>query len=384
MNPIKRREWLKASAITALGLTGLSYTNWSKAFANGSKGDEDATFLKNIPSDAPLFARLSSNENPFGPSKSAKKALFEAVEDSFLYPNKYRQQLVELIAKTEGLTPEHILLGAGSSELLDAGARVFSANGGRVLSADPTYASLVRSAERYGAESIKVPLTKDHDHDLDTMETLVGSKSISLVYLCNPNNPTGKIIPAAQLKDFCATVSPKVPIFIDEAYIDYVPNPAELSATDCIKKGMNVIIARTFSKVHAFAGLRVGYCIAQPEMIKRLAAEGPRNSLSGPSMNAAAASYQDNEFIQYSVDRTKEAKQYVYSLLKDKGYDYLPSYTNFILFPLKMKGRKFQEEMMARNVGLKSWEFSGQDFCRVSMGKMTDMEMFATAFYKIV
>lgn len=362
--------------MTAFGLTGLGYGNWSQALAIEKH-------VASVRRDAPVFARLSSNENPFGPSNNAKKALFDAVEDSFLYPNKYRQQLVELIAKTEGVTPDHILLGAGSSELLDAGARIFGVNGGKILSADPTYASLVRSAERYGAESIKIPLNKDHDHDLDAMESIASSKKLSLIYLCNPNNPTGKIIPAAQLKDFCATVSPKVPVFIDEAYIDYVPYPTELSAIDCIQQGMNVIIARTFSKVHAFAGLRVGYCIAQPEMITKLASEGPRNSLSGPSMSAAAASYIDKEFIQYSVEKTIEAKEYVYAMLRAKGYDYLPSSTNFVLFPIKMKGRKFQEEMMARSVGLKSWEFSGQDFCRVSMGRMSDMEMFSTAFEKI-
>lgn len=345
-------------------------------------GTDEETILSLLPKKE-RYARLTSNENPFGPSASAKKALKAALDDAFLYPREYRQKLISLIAQEEGVTEDHILLGAGSSELLHATARVYGGANGKVVSADPTYTSLVRSAEYLGSEWIKVPLDKNFDHDLSTMEYMV-KPDVSLVYLVNPNNPTGKIMTGEEIIGFCNSVSDKVPVFVDEAYWDYMENPKASTTTACIKQGKNVIVARTFSKVHAFAGLRVGYCIAQPEVIKEIAKEGPRNSLSGPSMSAATASLVDQEFIKYSVKMNNEGKKFVYDVLEKTGHDYLPSHTNFILFPIAMDSSDFRKKMLAKAVGIKSMNVAGQNYCRVSMGKMDDLEMFADAFKQVI
>ncbi len=375
MTKLNRRSWLKSSMTMTAGLMTLGYA--------GARGSEEGdAILSSMVSKEDRYARLTSNENPFGPSDSAKKALKDAIEDSFLYPRKYRQELTEIIAKEEGVTEDHILLGAGSSELLTAGARVFGGPNGKVLSADPTYTSLVRSAELFGSEWVKIPLDKNFDHDLDTMESKVKS-GISLVYLVNPNNPTGKIMTGEEIRSFCNTVSSKVPVFVDEAYWDYMENPKGSTTTSCIKEGANVIVARTFSKVHAFAGLRVGYCIAQPDVIEKLAKEGPRNTLSGPSMAAAAASLVDYDFIKYSVKKNDEGKKFVYDVLEKTGHDYFPSHTNFILFPIAMESEDFKKKMLEKGVGIKSMNVDGQNYCRVSMGKMKDLEMFADAFQKV-
>ncbi len=352
-------------------------------YAGASTKFEEGSHIESILPKKDRYARLTSNENPFGPSASAKKALKAAIDDSFLYPREYRQTLMSLIAKEEGVTEDHILLGAGSSELLHAAARVYGGANGKVLSADPTYTSLVRSAEMMGSEWVKIPLDKQFDHDLSTMEYKV-KPDISLVYLVNPNNPTGKIMTGDEIISFCDTVSAKVPVFVDEAYWDYMENPKGSTTTACIKKGANVIVARTFSKVHAFAGLRVGYCIAQPEVIKKLAKEGPRNTLSGPSMSAATASLVDYEFIKYSVKMNNEGKKFVYDVLEKTGHDYFPSHTNFILFPIAMESEDFKKKMLAKGVGIKSMNVAGQDYCRVSMGKMEDLEMFADAFKQVI
>ncbi|NHE56734.1 pyridoxal phosphate-dependent aminotransferase [Cyclobacterium plantarum] len=375
MTKLNRRNWLKSSLTMAAGLMSMGYAG----AASGSAASLAPSYLPK----KDRYARLTSNENPFGPSPSAKKALKAAIDDSFLYPREYRQTLIELIAKEEGVSEDHILLGAGSSELLHAAARVYGGAKGKVLSADPTYTSLIRSAEMMGSEWIKIPLDKNFDHDLSTMEYKV-KPGVSLVYLVNPNNPTGKIMTGEEIIGFCNTVSSKVPVFVDEAYWDYMENPKGSTTTACIKEGANVIVARTFSKVHAFAGLRVGYCIAQPEVIKELAKEGPRNTLSGPSMSAATASLVDYDFIKYSVKMNNEGKKFVYDVLEKTGHDYFPSHTNFILFPIAMDYADFKKKMLDNGVGIKSMNVGGQDYCRVSMGKMEDLEMFAGAFQKVI
>ncbi|WP_162343894.1 pyridoxal phosphate-dependent aminotransferase [Cyclobacterium salsum] len=372
MTNLNRRNWLKSSLTMTAGLMTMGYAG---------AGTEEEAISSFLPKKE-RYARLTSNENPFGPSASAKKALKEAIDDAFLYPREYRQKLVSLIAQEEGVTEDHILLGAGSSELLHATARVYGGANGKVVSANPTYTSLVRSAEYMGSEWIKVPLDKNFDHDLSTMEYKV-KPDVSLVYLVNPNNPTGKIMTGEEIIGFCNTVSDKVPVFVDEAYWDYMENPKGSTTTACIKNGKNVIVARTFSKVHAFAGLRVGYCIAQPEVIKEIAKEGPRNSLSGPSMSAATASLVDQEFIKYSVKMNNEGKKFVYDVLEKTGHDYFPSHTNFILFPIAMDSDDFKKKMLAKGVGIKSMNVAGQNYCRVSMGKMDDLEMFADAFKQV-
>ncbi|WP_162055111.1 pyridoxal phosphate-dependent aminotransferase [Pontibacter pamirensis] len=380
---LNRRDWIRSSALIAAGLYAVGLPKLAKA-APASLLVPPRADMHKILADLPrMQARLTSNENPFGPSEKAKAALMEAVNSGNRYPRDSVMALRAAIAKEEGVSEEHILLGAGSSELLLAAALKYSSKGGSILSADPTYASLVRSAVDVGAGWVKVPLTKDFAHDLDAMEKKVND-DISLVYIVNPNNPTATITPSDKLRSFCESVSKRKPIFIDEAYIDYVADPKKQSMVDLVQKGQNVIIARTFSKVHGFAGLRVGYVVAQPEMVKELGkyTNGAGN-LSATSASAALASLQDKEFTKFCVQKNQEAKDFTYGVLKKEGYTYLPSHTNFIMFPLKMNGKKFSEEMLKRGVGLRNWEFYDQQWCRVSLGTMEDMKLFADAFKQI-
>ncbi|MCC9167859.1 pyridoxal phosphate-dependent aminotransferase [Pontibacter harenae] len=380
---INRRDWLRSSALIAAGLCAAGLPNFAKASPSSLLVPPRADSNRILADLPKMQARLTSNENPFGPSEKAKKALMEAINSGNRYPRDSVMALRAAIAKEEGVSEDHILLGAGSSELLLAAALKYSKKGGSILSADPTYASLVRSAVNVGAGWVKVPLTKDFAHDLDAMAKKVND-DISLVYIVNPNNPTATITPSDKLRSFCESVSKRKPIFIDEAYIDYVADPKGQSMVDLVQKGHNVIIARTFSKVHGFAGLRVGYVVAQPEMVKELGyyTNGAGN-VSATSASAALASLQDKEFTKYCVQKNQEAKDFTYSILKKEGYTALPSHTNFVMFPLKMNGRKFTEEMLKRGVGLRSWEFYDQQWCRVSMGTMDDMKLFADAFKQL-
>jgi histidinol-phosphate aminotransferase len=288
-----------------------------------------------LPVDAPaLKARLFANENPFGPSEKAKSAIVDSLKDCYLYPFASMRQLVSLIAKQEGVKEENILLGAGSSELLLAAALHYtlSAKGGRMLSADPSYTWLMEAAEGLGAGWDKVPLTQDYAHDLDAMEKRVTDKT-SLVYVCNPNNPTGTVVNPGGSSPSARPCPAKSPCSWTKPTSTTPTTPPGTRWWTCVRKGQNVMVARTFSKLHAFAGLRVGYLVAQPATIKELEkyCSGGWDT-SSPSMAGAMASLQDAEFRTYARAKNAESKEMLYKTLKDEGYEYVPSHTNFVLF----------------------------------------------------
>jgi histidinol-phosphate aminotransferase len=151
-----------------------------------------------------------------------------------------------------------------------------------------------------------------------------------------------------------------------------------------VKDGHNVIVARTFSKLYGFAGLRVGYVITQPAIVEQLSLFAWLEAgLSYPSVAALSASYDDKEFLQGALKKTLESKEYLYSVLKKEGYEYIPSSTNFVMFPINMDAERFVEEMMKRGVGVRPWKFDNKNWCRVSIGKMEEMKIFAEAFKQI-
>jgi len=393
-NQLNRRNWIKSSALMAGGIaffsnsaSGLMAKSTGKSAISGLKKSftipEQEIMALAPPNVGALKARLLANENPFGPSAKAKKAIEAAMDSSYQYPFMYYGQLVDKIAAFEGVNKENILLDAGSSPLLLAAAIHFSKNNASIITADPSYDDLPKKAAEVGGKIVHVPLTADYKIDLDAMEKSIDG-STSLMYVCNPNNPTATVLDSAKLKSFCERVSKKVPVFVDEAYIDYLPNPQAVTMIDAVKKGQNVIVARTFSKLYGFAGLRIGYIVAQPEMLKTLSKYSQGSmSVSATTLQAAIASYQDREFLDDALAKTKASKQFLYDTLKKEGYDYIPSSTNFVMFQLKMDGQKFVSEMMKRSVGIRFWKFNDKDWCRVSIGRMDEMQAFADAFKQL-
>ena len=256
--------------------------------------------------------------------------------------------------------------------------------GGNVVSADPSYMSLVRVAEATGASWKGVPLKPDWSHDLNAMEKAIDSDT-KLVYICNPNNPTGSMTAHSELVDFCSRVADKVPVFVDEAYLDFLEDADKKSMVSLINKGKDVIIARTFSKIYGMAGLRVGYVVAQPETLKKIQkiTRGGMG-ISYPSIFAASASMDDAEFQVKSRKLNAECREYVYENLEKMGYEYVPSSTSFIIFPIEMEGKAFLEKMQTQQVGVRAFEINGGDWCRVSMGTMDEMKLFIKAFDKVV
>ncbi|MGZ3874818.1 MAG: pyridoxal phosphate-dependent aminotransferase [Mucilaginibacter sp.] len=387
-NSINRRTWIKSSALMAGGLALASGTinelaamPLTKTITPAENLVTDQTAIMGAP--AGLKARLLANENPFGPSAAAKKAIQDSLDTSYQYAFMQTSQLAGKIAAYEGVHQGNIMLNAGSSPLLLAAAMHYSKGGKSIITGDPSYDDLATHARLHGAQWVKVPLTKDYKLDLDAMEAKVDSNT-GLVYICNPNNPTGTVVDTDKLKAFCERVSKKTMVFVDEAYIDYLPDPQATTLISGVKAGQNIIVARTFSKLYGFAGLRCGYIVAQPNTIMALSIyTGGAFNISAPTLAAAIAGYRETDFLQDALKKTLASRDFLYSTLKKEGYDYIPSSANFVMFPLKMDGSKFVGEMMKRGVGIRNWKMNGADWCRVSIGRMDEMEAFADAFKQL-
>ena len=391
---LNRRDWLKTGLLTAGGITlfphiGLAETTKSPLTLDAEGNALYSPFFKeyipnSFPDESMLLAKLNANENPYGPSPKAIEALKGVADKGNRYAWKELFELVDKIAVKEGVSPKNIMMGPGSSDLLEKTAMVLFLNGGNVVSADPSYMSLIRVAEATGASWKAVPLKEDWSHDLSAMEAAI-DKDTKLVYICNPNNPTGSMTDHEELVDFCSRVSEKVPVFVDEAYLGFLEDGAKKSMVSLINEGKDVIIARTFSKIHGMAGLRVGYIVAQEktlEKIQRITRGGM--GISYTSIYAALASMDDVAFQDMSRNKNEEAREYVYDSLKKSGYDYVPSSTSFIIFPIAMDGKLFLEKMMEKKVGVRAFEIMGKNWCRVSMGTLDEMKIFTAALTDVL
>lgn len=388
-NSFNRRNWIKSSAFMAgsaaffsgaINKLSAMPVKLTRAFTGADQLTDEKVVLQGPPV---LKARLSANENPFGPSPAAKKAMTEAMENCYQYPFMKTRELMGKIAAYEGVEPNNILMDAGSSPLLNAAAMYYGKSGAEIITGDPSYNSLAGTADDLGSKIIKVALTPDYKLDLDAMEAKVTADT-GLVYICNPNNPTATVVDTAKLRAFCERVSKKAVVFIDEAYIDYLPDPQAASMMNAVKAGQNVIVARTFSKLYGFAGLRCGYIVAQPDTIKKLSSYATgMMSLAATTVAAATAAYQEKEFLQDALKKTMASKEFLYNLLKKEGYTYIPSSANFVMFPINMEGQRFAQEMNNRGVSVRFWKFNNKDWCRVSIGRMDEMQAFAEAFKQV-
>jgi histidinol-phosphate aminotransferase len=292
--------------------------------------------------------------------------------------------MVDILAVKEGVSSEQVLLAPGSTDILEKTAFALCMKGGNVVSADPSYLSLVNTAMSIGATWKNIPLKKDYSHDLDAMAAAIDSET-KLVYICNPNNPTGSITTIEEIRSFCKKVSSKVPVFIDEAYLDLMDDPAKETAVGLVAEGHDVIIARTFSKIHGMAGLRVGYMVASAErvkMIKQLVRT--EMGISVTSLEGALASLADVDFQTLSRSNYKESRDFTFVELKKAGMDPIPSYTSFILFPIQMPVKDFLGKMFEKGVGIRGYEINSKPYGRVSMGTMDEMQLFVKSLNEIV
>lgn len=383
---MNRRNWLRSAALLTAGMTAAPA---AATFAAPERKvyNRPQSWERNLqapPKLGALKARLLANENPYGPSDKTRLAIMESVGMGNRYGHLEAAKLIEMIAEKEGVDKDHIMIGPGSTDMLEKVAITHFVDGGNIVSADPAYMAIMKTAIAFSAEWKSVPLTKDWAHDLPGMEKAVDKKT-KLVYVCNPNNPTGTLTPHKDLRRFCDKVSEKVPVFVDEAYLEFLDDRDEASMVDLVRKGKNVIVARTFSKIHAMAGLRVGYIVALPETLEKISGLVRSNmGMNITALKGAMASFNDHAFQDNSRRWTRETREFTFDQLKSMGFEYVPSYTSFVLFPIQMEGEPFLEKMYGQGVGVRSFEIFGKPYCRVSMGTMDEMALFAETLKKVL
>ena len=387
-----RRQWLKKGTLSLGALALMPNDIWSLNVADAQKVNSPFLYpTKNVFNEftPPLLNEeddlviLRANENPYGPPPKSAAAFQKEVFTGNRYSWQTLNDLKAKIAENEGITPDQILMGPGSSDLLEKVAMVFFQKGGDVISADPSYMSLITVTKSVGGAWKSYKLLGDAQHDLDAMEAGI-DENTKLVYICNPNNPTGSITDAKKLKAFCSRVSEKVPVFVDEAYIELSNNGIKDSMNTLVAEGKNVIVARTFSKIHGMAGLRIGYIIGKKETLD-IISEITRGGMgiTGPSIAAARTSLDNEAFLNSCKTKITAARKYTLSFLKENNFSYLPSETNFVIFEIPMEGPDFLKQIYGKKVAVRAFKFWDKNWCRVSIGTMDEMKKFTTAISEI-
>jgi histidinol-phosphate aminotransferase len=376
VRPFSRRHFVGgvAAAVGALGLrpdAELFAQGQTPQFTGG-----DAEY------DA--FVKLASNENNWGPPDSVMKAM----NNAWKYANRYGYpdgNVVQVIADHHGVRRDNILLTAGSGEGLSVMATTYLGPGKKVLGVSPSYASVFQQAANVKADSIQLPLTKDFRQDIGQMIEAANrnARDIGFVYMCNPNNPTGAVVTAKEIKDLLDNIPKDMPVLIDEAYHHYVDDPAYGTAIPYILEGRKVVVARTFSKIAALAAMRIGYSVAPPDMIREMRIYAS-NSVNVLAKWGAVASLKDPAAQADVKTKTITLRNNTSKVLESWGYATIPSQTNF--FMVSLGDRTVQpviEEFRKRGI------LVGRPFppmlnhLRVSVGTPEDMEKFIQAFKAI-
>ncbi|MEP6778726.1 MAG: aminotransferase class I/II-fold pyridoxal phosphate-dependent enzyme [Gemmatimonadaceae bacterium] len=333
--------------------------------------------------DYDSYAKLAANENPYGPPESVMNAMTQA----FKYSNRYNYpdgNIIAEIARHHDVTPDHIMLGAGSGEILSVAALALLEGGKKVVGVDPTFMTVYQYASGVKADSIRLPLRSDYGQDIPQMIAAVkhNYRDVGLVYLCNPNNPTGRIVTAAEVKQLLDGIPEDVPVLIDEAYHHFVNDPAYATSVPYVMQGRPVIVARTFSKIAALAGMRLGYAVASPEMLARLKPH------SIASVNAivkwggvAALRDTDNQARVKAV--TIELRDKTTRELASRGYEVIPSQANFFMVGIKRPVQPVIEAFKNKGVLVGRPFPPMMQHLRVSVGTPAEMQRFTTAFGEI-
>ena len=324
--------------------------------------------------------RLMFNENPYGPSPKALAEVAKILPKTAYYPGAIEDDLMGLFMARHQLDREQVFLASGSNEGLQAAMMAFGKHG-KVISPALTYSDHLQYAEKLGVAVHRLPLRDDMAIDLEAMARAVDD-SVSLVYLCNPNNPTGMAIDGDELRSFCREVSPKVPILIDEAYNELTDKPDYTSMVDLVREGANMLITRTFSKIFGMAGLRVGYGMGHPDIVS-VVKDNVMAWPNGVGLYAAYHSYLDEDFIAFSRDKILQGRQMVNATFRRHGIESLPSQTNFVYADIQRDADVFKAKMAARNIKIRGIYEGYNTYSRVSMGRIEELEIFDRVFSEV-
>lgn len=325
---------------------------------------------------------LNSNENPYGPAASALDAMTKAESVAARYPDAAEEQLVQTVARLHGVPPEQIVLGCGSGEILQMADMAFLGPGKKVVVAEPTFEAVLGYARVTRAEPVKVPLTDDFRHDLARMAAACDAGT-GLVYVCNPNNPTGTIVTKDEMAFFLDRVPRTVAVVVDEAYHHFVDDPRYATALEWLGRKPNVVVVRTFSKVYGMAGMRLGYAVASREQAQALRAHAAWSNANAAVLAAALASLAESEHVPRQRSINRETRDWLCRELERDGRRYIPSHANFLMIDVGGDVKPLIDAFAARRVMVGRKFPSLPNWLRVSMGTRREMEVFVDALRAI-
>ena len=325
--------------------------------------------------------RAGTNENPWGPSRVAIQAINRDLQLASKYSGNHRE-LMSIVAGLNNVPEDHVAMGTGSGEILKVAALIATLDRGSIVCADPTYHDLVNYAERVGSEIIRVPVDEGFGTDLNAMRKAI-RKDTKCVYLVNPNNPIPSIIEKNALREFVLEISQDRMVFIDEAYFEFVDNPDFGTMMDLVREGhQTIIVARTASKIHGLAGLRVGFGFAHPDMISEINTRKTGN-INVLGLAAATASYKDKDFQKFTLRQNRKSLDIVEGMHEELGHRYVKSNANFTFFQTGRDVREVGAAFRKENIMVGRPFPPMTDWLRVSMAKPDEMRYFVQTYKKL-
>jgi histidinol-phosphate aminotransferase len=300
-----------------------------RAIAPYQGGKPIAEVAREFGLDEAKIIKLASNENPLGMPESAKVAMQKAVADIGRYPDANGFDLKAAITAKYDVPAEWITLGNGSNDILELATHAFVQAGQAAMYAEYSFVVYALATQAVGARAIVVK-AKDYGHDLDAMAAAI-TDDTKLIFIANPNNPTGSFVPAAELEAFLARVPPQIVVVLDEAYNEYLPPELQYESISWVRKYPNLLVSRTMSKAYGLAGLRIGFGIAQPaitDLLNRIRQPFNVNSLA---QAAAVAALNDTAFLQRSAQLNRDGYRQLTQTFDELGLEYVPSFGNFVM-----------------------------------------------------
>ncbi|WP_338241594.1 pyridoxal phosphate-dependent aminotransferase [Aurantiacibacter hainanensis] len=327
------------------------------------------------------IAMLARNENPYGPAPSALRAASEAAAKGCYYSDRGLRKLHEMIAERHSVSPQNVVVGEGSTEILSAIALAWGRQGA-ILCPGLFWDTTVQYGERQGVKAIRVPLAGDMNVDMPAIASAC-DESVSLVQICNPNNPTGMLIAPAAVRALADTVTPTATLLVDEAYNELTDDPPGNSVVDLVREGRDVIVCRTFSKIYGMAGMRVGYAIASEENAERIRSHMMSFGGNTCGLAAAIASYDDTRFLDQSRAAILEGREMILDAAARSGLTALPSQTNFVYIEVP-DADAVQTAMRDRGIIIRGAYGPWTQYSRVSTGRLEDVARYTAALPEVI
>jgi len=333
----------------------------------------------------PGMIRIDSNENPVGPGRRALDAIRAHLNEANRYPVLSEDDVINTIARQQGVKPENVILGCGSGELLRSAVHAFTGRNAAYIGAAPTFESPGEFARFLGADVKYVPVNASLGFDLDAM--LAAAKGAGLVYFCNPNNPTATVVSKADTITFIERLnrmSPGTTVLVDEAYFEYVSHPGYGTVIPMTLDNPRVVVLRTFSKIFGMAGLRAGFAVGRADVLQKMKAWTLGSNVSQLTLVAANAALEDRANLAAEVGRNREVRAWTLKFFKDAGYATSAGDANFVMVDVKRNAAGFKSALLRKGVAVGRGFPSVPTWSRVTYGTMAEMEEAAPVFREVL